>query len=345
LIHFYKRFGKKMTTRWGIVGCGKISHDFVTALGCLHPDSHHVVGVAARDERKATEFAKLHNVARIYSSYKKLAEDAEVEIAYIGVISPAHEELVHLMLDAGKAVLCEKPLGLNLSDVEEMVEKARTKRLFFMEAVWSRTFPVYEEITKRLTKLDNPLSLVMTFGQKDNHLPTARLATKANGGGTVLDWGVYCIQLAMHIFGEEEPKKVVASSLGLTEDGVDLGLSVALHFSNNRMATFVTDLRVDLPCEADIGCEGGDKIRVLSPFWCPPGIEVNGDRETWALPAGEKHLFFFTNSQGLAFEAEEVRRCLKEGLLESPKMSLSTTVAIARVQKEIMEQVGVSYDL
>jgi len=334
-----------MATQWGIVGCGKISHDFVTALNCLEPGSHKVVGVAARDESKANEFAKLHKVDRVYSSYMKLAEDTEVEIAYIGVISPAHKDLVILMLEAGKAVLCEKPLGLNLEDVQEMVDKAREKGVFFMEAVWSRTFPVYKEITTRLENLGNPVNVVMTFGQKDNHLNGTRLATKANGGGTLLDWGVYCIQFAMHVYGEEEPLRVVASSLGLTHDGVDLGLSVALHFSDNRMATFVTDLRVDLPCEADIGCEGGGQIRVLSPFWCPPGIEVNGKKESWGLPTGAAHPFFFTNSQGLAFEADEVRSCLKEGLLESPKMPLTTTLAIAKVQKEIMKQIGVSYDL
>merc|ERR1719430_963320 len=190
------------------------------------------------------------------------------------------------------------------------------------------------------------MTLIPTIPMDQNNDQNgARLATKANGGGTLLDWGVYCIQFAMHVYGEEEPRKVFASSLGLTPDGVDLGMSVALHFSKNRIATFVTDLRVDLPCEADIGCEGGGQIRVLSPFWCPPGIEVNGERESWSLPTGAAHPFFFTNSQGLAFEAEEVRRCLQGGLLESPKMPLTTTLAIAKVQNEIMKQIGVSYDV
>ena len=100
-----------------------------------------------------------------------------------------------------------------------MVELARQKNLFFMEAVWSRTFPIYGALTDRLASLGQPLNLVLTFGQAGNHLADQRLAWKSNGGGTVLDWGVYCIQMALHVFGGEMPSRVVASGLELNEDG------------------------------------------------------------------------------------------------------------------------------
>ena len=87
-------------------------------------------------------------------------------------------------------------------------------------------------------------------------------------------------------------------------------MSVALYFSGSRMATFVTDLRVDLPCEAHISTPNG-QVKVAAPFWCPPSMDVNGVREEFPLPAGAEHPFHFRNSQGLAFEAAEVRRCLK----------------------------------
>ena len=100
-----------------------------------------------------------------------------------------------------------------------MVELARQKNVFFMEAVWSRTFPLYDALTERLSSLGQPCNMVLTFGQAGNHLPDQRLAWKKNGGGTVLDWGVYCIQMILHVFGPEMPKKVVASGLALNEDG------------------------------------------------------------------------------------------------------------------------------
>jgi len=324
------------------VGAGKISHDFLTAMGTLPTGEHRVVAVASRDKERAMEFAKKHQVEKVLDSYDELAKDVEVEVVYVGVIAPAHKEMVKLMLNNKKAVLCEKPLGLSLAEVTEIVDLARKKNLFFMEAVWSRTFPIYDALTNRLSILGKPLNLVLTFGQADNHLPDQRLAWKRNGGGTVLDWGVYCIQMALHVFGGEMPNRVVASGLELNEDGVDVAMSVALYFSGSRMATFITDLRVDLPCEAYISTSGG-QIKVAAPFWCPPSLEVNGVREEFPLPSGAKHQFHFVNSQGLAFEAAEVRRCLKLGLKESPKMTLEETMIVGRVQQEIMDQLGISY--
>jgi len=331
-----------MATRWGVVGAGKISHDFLTAMATLAGGDHRVVAVAARDKDRAREFANKHKVEKVLETYDDLAKDDDVEVVYVGVIAPAHRELVLLMLANNKAVLCEKPLGLSLVEVKEMVDLAKKNKVFFMEAVWSRTFPLYDSLTERLKTLGEPLNMVVTFGQAGNHLPGQRLAKKANGGGTVLDWGVYCIQFILHVFGAEMPSRVVASGLELNEDGVDVALSVALYFSGSRMATFITDLRVDLPCEAHISTTTG-QVKIAAPFWCPPAMEVNGVREEFPLPSGAKHPFHFTNSQGLAFEAAEVRRCLKLGLKESPKMTLEDTLIVARVQQDIMDQLGIDY--
>jgi len=303
---------------------------------------HRVVAVAARDKERAREFANKHKVEKVLDTYEELANDSEVEVVYVGVIAPAHREMVVLMLNNKKAVLCEKPLGLSLVEVEEMVSLAKQNKVFFMEAVWSRTFPLYDSLSERLKTLGQPLNMVVTFGQAGNHLPDQRLAWKSNGGGTVLDWGVYCIQIILHVFGAEMPTRIVASGLELNEDGVDVALSVALYFPGSRMATFITDLRVDLPCEAHISTTTG-QVKIAAPFWCPPAMEVNGVREDFPLPSGAQHPFHFTNSQGLAFEADEVRRCLKLGLMESPKMTLEDTLIVARVQQEIMNQLGIDY--
>ena len=113
------------------------------------------------------------------------------------------------------------------------------------------------------------------------------------------------------VWNEQLLKHYICGSLG-----VDVALSVALYFSGSRMATFITDLRVDLPCEAHISTTTG-QIKIAAPFWCPPAMEINGVREEFPLPFGVKHPLYFTNSQGLAFEAAEVRRCLKVEYLMS----------------------------
>ena len=90
-------------------------------------------------------------------------------------------------------------------------------------------------------------------------------------------------------------------------------MSVALYFSCSRMMTFITDLRVDLPCEAYISTTGG-QVKLNAPFWCPTSMEVNGTREYFPLPCAARNQFNFENSQGLAYEAYEVRRCLQVGI-------------------------------
>lgn len=336
-------------TRWGIVGAGNISDDFVNAFSIKPRSEHLPVAVAARDLTRAQAFADKHNVQKAYGSYEELATDPDVEIAYVGVTCPQHLDVVKLMINAGKHVLCEKPLGLGKLQVEEMVSLARSKRVFFMEAIWSRTFPIYADIKKVIKSgvIGDVKRIMCSFGQSDNHLPDKRLATKANGGGTLLDWGVYCIQFCLMIFDGDAPEKITASAIDINESGVDLGITSALHFSNQRMATFNTDLRIQLPNQGIIAGTNG-YITVGGPFWAPTTFcvtQTNGDVycKDFPVPSGAKHPFNFVNSSGLLFEADHVRKCLRDGLLESPLCTLQDTLTIAQVQQEIMDQIGVSY--
>ena len=225
----------------------------------LRRSEHLAVAVAARDLKRAQEFATKHEINKAYGSYEELAKDPEVEIAYIGLTSPQHYKVVTLMLNSGKHVLCEKPLGINLEQVKEMVDLARSKNLFFMEAIWSRTFPLYEKLRSILKSqvMGQPKHAILTFGQAGNDAPEARLSKKSNGGGTVLDWGVYCIQMCLLAFGGEKPLKIKANAIGINEDGVDLGMNVNMHFPNDGFATFNTDLRINLSNRAVISGHKG----------------------------------------------------------------------------------------
>ena len=155
----------------------------------------------------------------------------------------------------------------------------------------------------------------------------------------------------------------MASTVEVNEDGVDLGVTVCLHFSAGKMATLVTDLRVDLPnighvsgtkgafqvvknsCikKRNLANKGRINLQIDAPFWCPTSFRVNGQQYEKPLPEGAKFEFHFTNSQGLMYEAEEVRRCLKEKLVESPKMTWDESLLISEIQTEINRQIGVNY--
>lgn len=135
-----------MALKWGIASAGKISHDFATAIGTLPAIDHKIVAVAARDIARAKEFASLHDIPNAYGSYLELANDKDIEVIYVGTLNPQHYEVASLMLQNGKHVLCEKPLCMNENQSKKLIDLAKEKKLFLMEAIWSRFFPSYIHI-------------------------------------------------------------------------------------------------------------------------------------------------------------------------------------------------------
>ncbi|KDR09314.1 trans-1,2-dihydrobenzene-1,2-diol dehydrogenase-like [Zootermopsis nevadensis] len=330
-----------MATRWGIASAGKISHDFVTALNTLPSEEHRVIAVAAQQLDRAKTFATEHNIPNAYGSYEELAKDPDVEVVYIGAINTLHLDIGKLMLDNGKHVLCEKPLTVNLKQTTELINYAKEKKLFLMEAIWSRCFPAYEAVKKELEAgtMGEVLQVIANFGVVVADVDRVKL--KELGGGTILDLGVYVLQLAQFVFGPSPPERVVAQG-ELNENGVDTSTSITLKYKGGRTATLCTHARVKLPNEAFIvGTKG--IVKILEPFWCPTSITTPEKTKEFILPNAPKP-FNFTNSAGLRYEATEVRRCLKQGLLESPKVSHEESLILAQLEDEIRKQLGVKYD-
>lgn len=136
--------------RWGIASAGKISHDFVNAVGTLPRDEHTVVAVAARYQSNADEFASVHGIPQAYEGYERLANDCNVDVVYVGTINPQHYEVARLMLENGKHVLCEKPMCINAGQVIALTRLATERKLFLMEGIWSRFFPSYQYVRKQI---------------------------------------------------------------------------------------------------------------------------------------------------------------------------------------------------
>ncbi|CAD6226814.1 GSCOCG00005926001-RA-CDS [Cotesia congregata] len=328
-----------MATRWGIASAGKISHDFTNAVATLPNNEHEVVAVAARDIKRAEEFAKLHRIKKAYGSYEELAKDTDVEIVYVGTLNPQHLEVAKLMLNHGKHVLCEKPLTMNLKQTTELINFAKSKGLFLMEAIWSRCFPVYEAVKKAIKagEIGDVKQVIVSFGFAMEHVD--RLNVKEMGGGTILDLGVYTLQLAQFVYDGEKPIDVKAGGF-LNADGVDKSMSATLIYKNDRTATIMTHSVVTLPNEAVIiGTKGVIKIPT---FWCPVTAELPSGKIKFDLPKAP-HEFNFVNSAGLRYEAAEVRACLQAGLKESPKVSHAESLMIAELEDELRRQIGVVY--
>lgn len=140
----------KVSLKWGILSAGRISHDFVTALGTLPSDEHTVICVADLQLESAEKFATTHNIPRVFESYEAVAKCTDIEIVYIGAANPEHYAIVSLMLNNGKHVLCEKPLCMNAAEVKQLTDTAKEKRLFLMEGIWSRFFPSYQYVKRKI---------------------------------------------------------------------------------------------------------------------------------------------------------------------------------------------------
>ncbi|XP_053673411.1 trans-1,2-dihydrobenzene-1,2-diol dehydrogenase-like [Anopheles nili] len=323
--------------RWAIVSAGTIAHDFACAVSTLPSADHQLVAVGARGLENARKFAELHGIPRFYEGYEAIAKDPEVDVVYVGTVNNAHYEVSRMMLDAGKHVLCEKPLCVNRGQARALLDFARERGRFCMEAIWSRFFPSYVHLRDRINRSDlgRIEQVEVQFGFPLTHVERVRM--KSLGGGTVLDLGVYAIQLAMWVF-QAEPTHTEAAG-HLNEEGVDVGITAVMRFPSGGFASIRTSAIDKLSNNATIiGTKGSI---TLHDFWCPIELtDIDGTVRSYPLPASKIECILL-NSVGLRYEAEETRRRILAGELESPSVSHNDSLAIAGVQDAIRKQIGV----
>ena len=322
--------------RWGIVSTGLISQDFVTALQSLKSSYHVLQAVGARRVEDAKKFAERFNIASYYGSYDELFQDKEVNVVYVGSINTTHKDLCIRALNAGKHVLCEKPMTLNSKEQEEVLAAAKNNNRFFMEAIWTRFFPVIENIRR---ELENKTIGDLKFFSGHFIVPiknVQRVNSKELGGGAILDIGIYPIQLACLMFNHEKPTKITVSG-HLNENGVDESCTIILLFSNNRIA------------QINISTNGtrfgptflvGDKgaIQIPENSWCPTQYIVNGVKHE--IPMPECAPTNYDNSVGLRFQAEAIRDPISKGLIEHPTVSHDNSRLIMHIIDEAHRQLG-----
>uniref|UniRef100_A0A1X7UZZ8 Trans-1,2-dihydrobenzene-1,2-diol dehydrogenase n=1 Tax=Amphimedon queenslandica TaxID=400682 RepID=A0A1X7UZZ8_AMPQE len=317
--------------RWGICSAGKVSHDFLVGLKALPETSHSILAVAARSLESAQAFATKHSIPQAYGSYEELAKDPQLDVIYIGTITPSHLSCAKMMVEAGKAVLCEKPLTMNSEETKQLIAFAREKNVFLMEAIWMRFFPAMFELRRLIASGSigdiNYVNVSFGFHPK-------------LGGGATLDIGVYAINFTSMVFGGEKPEKIHAEGT-LSDEGTDNLAAVTITYPGGRIAQLSISIKADLPCEAFVyGTKG--QLKVPKWFWCPTKLETPEGTKEFPLPKPYQPTNF-ANSEGMCYEAEEVRRCLQEGKKESDIMTLNETQLVADIMDDIMKQLGVIY--
>ncbi|MBM2617322.1 Gfo/Idh/MocA family oxidoreductase [Actinoplanes sp. LDG1-06] len=319
--------------RWGILGPGGIAASFAADL--RHVPGAELAAVGSRRQETATEFAQKFGFARAHGSYADLAADPEVDVVYIATPHAFHAEAAHLCVAAGKAVLVEKPITLDLPEAARLVAAAREKGVFLMEAMWMRLNPAIRKIVELVEEgtIGWVSSIHADFGLQGPFDAEHRLRDPKLGGGALLDLGVYPINFAHLIMGA--PASVQAWA-HLTPERVDENTGILMGWEPGAVAALTCSINGQSRNNATItGTDG--RIELPEGFFVPRSFVLQrAGREA------ETFEFDFPGS-GYQFEAAEVQRCLLAGELESPLMPHATTLEIMTLLDTIREEIGVAY--
>lgn len=319
--------------RWGIIGTGSIAKQFARGLRAL-PDAA-LVAVGSRAQDTADAFGVEFEVPRRYATYEALVGDPEVDAVYISTPHPFHMPNTLLALDAGKAVLCEKPFAINAREAEAMVKKAREKKVFLMEAMWTRFIPVVAQAREWVEQgaIGDVRMVAADFGFRAGWNEESRLLNRELGGGSLLDVGIYAISFASMIM-KRQPSNI-ASLADIGKTGVDEQAAMVFGYDGGQLATLYTAVRTNTPHEADIlGADGN--IRIHAPFWKATKATLTTSKG--AITADMPHV-----GNGYNYQAAEVARCLREGRLESDIMPLDETLALMQTMDCVRGQWGLKY--
>ena len=323
------------TCGWGVLATGRIARSFATDL--REVPGARLAAVGSRSQESADAFARQYGDAATtaHASYAALVQDPAVDVVYVASPHALHLEHARMAFEAGKHVLCEKPLTLNTAEAEEMVALAARHDRFLMEAMWMACNPVIRALQDP-DRFGTPRQVHADLGFVVDRPATDRLLDPALGAGALLDMGIYPLTFAHLLLGEPTRLAAVAN---LSESGIDLDVAVAGLHPGGAISALSASMTSFSPRTATVATDRGTLV-VPTQFHHPTYAEwtpVGG--ETERIEGAEPLL-----GSGLGNEAAEVQRCLREGLRESPLVPHAQTLSLMRQMDDIRAQVGVRYD-
>ena len=315
--------------RWGFLGAGGIAASMAADLG---HGNNRLYAVAARDADRAAAFAARFGASHSHGDYRAVVEDPDVDIVYVATTHPFHREQALMAIDAGKPVLIEKPLTLNAVHAREVLSAARDKGVFAMEAVWMRANPLILRAQEMVARgvIGDVVAVHADFSIELAFDPTHRLYDLANGGGALLDLGVYPINFAWLFLGRPDTQQVLGT---LSPTGSDATVALQWGYASGATAQLRCSTTAWTPGRATISGTAGS-ISVEPWFLNPERLVVTTSK-------GETRI----EGEGTAYgpQIEEVERCLREGLLESPLAPQADTIAILELIDQARADLGVRY--
>lgn len=330
---------------WAIIGPGRIAHRFADAVYRL-PGTH-LRSVFGRDATRAAEFAGHWSRdgkprPRVEPELAALMGDAAVDAVYIATPHVMHGEFIRRCLAAGKPVLCEKPLVPTLAVAGDLAALAQDRRVFMMEALWTRFLPIYAQVGGWLRSgaIGQVHAIQSSFCFPVPYDPNSRLFSADLAGGTLLDIGIYNVAMTRWVLEAALGACPAAVSLRaegvLAPTGVDQRAAATIVFPGGVVSQFVCgfDSQADnaLRIFGDAGC-----ISVPQRFWEATEAVLSRPQEQPQAVHAPLRI------NGFEEEIEETIRCVRAGLTESPRMPHAETLAIVGWLDELRRQLGVRY--
>ncbi len=315
------------------MGCGGIARKFVEDMPFVKDGI--VTAVGSRNLDNAKAFAGEYHIPAAYGSYAQLAACTDVDVVYIATPHPMHLADAIVCIEAGKAVLCEKPLTLNAVQTQKMIDAAKAKGVFLMEAMWTRFIPATIKMLELIKggAIGQVKSANIDFGFYVDVSNQHRLLNPALGGGALLDVGIYVASMASLVFGSQ-PKLI--QSLGvLGETGVDINDSIVFDYGDGRVASLQCGCSSITPIEA-VFCGTEGYIRLERPFYSSRKVTV-------FTPASQTVYDVPAKGSGYCYEAQHVCECIKAGKTESSIMPLNETLEIMQTLDCIRKRWGLVY--
>ena len=333
--------------RWGILSTGNIARTFARALP--HSQSGILHAVASRTLESAASFASEMGASQSFGSYDELLADAEVDAVYIATPHPLHFEWIVKAADAGKHILCEKPLTLNSPEAARAVEAARRNGVCLLEAFMYRCHPQTARVVELVSsgELGKIKAIEATFSFQAGFDPASRLFNLELGGGGILDVGCYVASFARLVAGAASGKPF-AEPLELKAIGV-IGTTGADHYTV-AVARFEGDIVAQL--QTGVSLNGGSSCRIIgenailrvpSPFFCSP---VEGRKETvlYLDRGGKTEEIRVPFDRPLyAFEVDALAQMVATGEVPCPAMGPDDALGNMKMLDLWRAQIGLSY--
>ncbi len=324
----------KKEWNWAILGCGRIAGKFSEDLKLL--SNARLYAAASRTQEKAEEFANNFGYQKAYGSYEDMLKDQDVDIVYIASPHSHHLDHTILCIEHKKAVLCEKAFALNSSQLNKMVDLAKTNKTFLMEAFWTRFQPAFLKALEIVNsgRLGKLRMLRSDFAFNGPYDPTNRLYNLELGGGSLLDIGIYPVFWALQSLGK--PKEINAIA-DFSPTGSEESIAITFKYSKGEIASLMSSFACQTDIQTEFWCEYG-LLRVRRKGVSVISVMIKDSNEV-------EEEIVFDNEEGFGYqlEAEHVMDCLDKGLIESELLPLSFSVDLMETLDRIRKAANIVY--